>query len=275
MGGQAPAYDAILDGHTVADFERPAYVAPLPNECKVSLQDILDKVAEKKIEVKKNREGDIRDNALSKEAYSVGAQNGYVRRSQAIYSKVKSAEGELDAIFDFKMLIHNKILPPVITEAKDTFVTEKEGRAARQSKRTWEILVPARIVAAAPTWRDYLLLEDWKPKEPDPFLTPRTSKENQLWEEYYCKGYTDGYKQADLTFWENLARLTRDILGMIRFKILAAQRIVSEPVLEEGRLGVTVQGQKMYVDDRVYTIVTPETWEDPAKWQVTEPQSTP
>lgn len=54
----------------------------------------------------------------------------------------------------------------------------------------------------------------------------------------------------------------------IRFKILADQKIVSEPILEEGPLGVTTQGKRLFVDDRVYKITIQSDWEDPSRWKM-------
>ena len=160
-----------------------------------------------------------------------------------------------------------KIMPPVITEAKATFQHDEDGQSARAAETTWEIIVPARIVASPPTWRDYLTVYIPDPAEVDPVFLPKSSNEKKAWEESFCLGYDTGYDQADMTFQENLNRLTRDYLGMLRFKTLSAQSIVSEPVLEEGRLGVTSQGKRLFVDDRVYKITTQSDWEEPSKWK--------
>lgn len=237
------------------------YSRPAPNECKISLSDILKEKPKGEA-----REGELRDKAVHGEAFAAGAQRGLYARTNAIFAILEKMSGELDSIYDFKLLKSGKIMPPVITEAKETFVQDNGGQSARQSDRTWEILVPAKIVASTPIWRDYIMTYISKPADVDPVFLPKSEKEKTLWETSYCEGYNAGYRQADLTFRESLNRLTRDYLGMLRFKILAAQKIVSEPVLEEGRLGVTTQGKRLFVDDRVYKITVPSNWEDPSKW---------
>lgn len=238
------------------------YSQPAPAECQVTLQEIL-----KTKPVGKAREGEMRDEAVAEESFAAGAQRGLQERSRKIYRLLESMAGELDSMYDFKMLMSGKIMPPVITEAKETFVHDDDGQSARASQTTWEIIVPARIVASPPSWRDYIMVYIPDPAEVDPVFLPKSSNEKESWERTYCEGYLSGYNQADLAFRENLNRLTRDYLGMVRFKILAAQNIVSEPVLEEGRLGVTSKGKRLFVDDRVYKITTQSDWEEPSKWK--------
>jgi defect-in-organelle-trafficking protein DotC len=238
------------------------YAQPAPEECKVTLEEIL-----KQKPVGKAREGELRDEAVLEESFAAGAQRGLQERSRKIYRLMEAMAGDLDQMFNFRMLMYGKIMPPVITEARETFVQDADGQSARASQTTWEILVPAKIMAAPPSWRDYLQVYMPEPAEVDPVFLPKSSRERDAWERSYCDGYMSGYNQADLTFKENLNRLTRDYLGMIRFRVLAAQNIVSEPVLEEGRLGVTAKGKRLFVDDRVYKITVQPDWEAPSKWK--------
>ena len=243
------------------------YAQPAPAECQISLQEIL-----KQKPVGKAREGEMRDEAVAEESFAAGAQRGLLERSRKIYKLLESMSGELDQMYNFKMLMAGKIMPPVITEAKETFQHDEDGQSARAAQTTWEIIVPAKIVASPPTWRDYLMTYIPKPADVDPVFLPKSSKEEESWEGTYCAGYESGYNQADLTFRANLNRLTRDYLGMVRFKTLAAQSIVTEPVLEEGRLGVTSKGKKLFVDDRVYKITTQSDWAAPSKWKTNSGQ---
>ncbi len=249
--------------------DRPAafYSSPAPLECQTTLEEIL-----KQKPVGKAREGEMRDEAVAGEAFAAGAQRGLQERLKKIYQLLERMAGELDQMYDFKLLQNGKIMPPVITEAQETFTHDDNGQSARAAERTWEIIVPAKIVGSPPSWRDYIMIFVPEPAEVDPIFLPKSSKEKEAWEKTFCEGYLSGYNQADLSFRENLNRLTRDYLGMVRFKILAAQKIVSEPVLEEGRLGVTSQGKKLYVDDRVYKITTQSDWEQPSKWKTHDPQ---
>jgi defect-in-organelle-trafficking protein DotC len=243
------------------------YSQPAPAECQTTLEEIL-----KQKPVGKAREGDMRDEAVSEESFAAGAQRGLQERSRKIYRLLESMAGELDQMYNFKLLMNGKIMPPVITEAKETFQHEDDGQSARAAQTTWEIIVPAKIVASPPSWRDYLTVYIPDPANVDPVFLPKSSKETQAWEDTFCSGYETGYNQADMTFRENLNRLTRDYLGMVRFKTLAAQNIVSEPVLEEGRLGVTSKGKRLFVDDRVYKITTQSDWEEPSKWKTNRGQ---
>lgn len=250
----------------VPTFQESRYESQAPADCKVTLQEIL-----KKKSTSKAKDGDLRDDAVREEAFAAGAQRGLSARTTSLYGLLESMAGELDSLFNFKILMDDKIMPPVITEAKETFVQEGDGQSARASQRTWEILVPAKILAQPPNWRDYIMTFVPEPSHVDSVFLPRNDRETKLWEKSFCDGYNEGFAQGNLAFTENLNRLTRDFLGIIRFQILAAQNIISKPVMEEGRLGITSQGKRMFVDDRVYKITTPSGWQTSATWSVTNP----
>ena len=58
---------------------------------------------------------------------------------------------------------------------------------------------------------------------------PRDDEEREYWAEYVEKGWKYGYEQADEVFREDLARLESDFQGMIRYRALLAQGMISPP----------------------------------------------
>ncbi len=58
-------------------------------------------------------------------------------------------------------------------------------------------------------------------------------------------GWFEGIDQADQIYTENLARLKRDYQGMIRYRMLLAQNMVSAPQVAHRELGVTGGGEEL------------------------------
>ena len=63
-----------------------------------------------------------------------------------------------------------------------------------------------------------------------------------------------GYEQADEIFKDDLSRLTLDFEGMVRYKLLLAQGMVSPPYALQVDRGVTGGGEEMRVGDRAVQI---------------------
>lgn len=221
----------------------------------------------------------LRADAIRQEALSVGAQHGLKWRYERINALLEHPEiaSALDRIYNFQALqTHWQVLPPVISEGREAFNKAEDGQSARMAMRTWEILQPARIVSAPPNWRSYLVFTMSDPRLPSFALMPASDSDERIWRSGLCEGWRMGARQADRIFQDNLNRLVRDYTGMLRFRVLAAQGIVTMPVLEEGRLGITVNGERMHVDDRVYQITAPVTWQKASNWRaVTTLEPTP
>jgi defect-in-organelle-trafficking protein DotC len=136
----------------------------------------------------------------------------------------------------------------------NAMIIDVEGQEAAVSDKVYNIMKNARIVSAARTWRSYLERE-WGDVTPPPdILTPRDSDERKIWREYVSKGWEHGYRQADEIFAEDLARLTTDFEGMVRYRMLLAQGMVSPPYALQVDRGVTGGGYEMRVGDRAVQI---------------------
>lgn len=209
---------------------------------------------------KENKSGDfgaIRTDAIRAEGTSVGARAGLAWR-YSIYAEIlQKYENKLDNAYNFRGLqTEYLILPPVIEQANESFRGADDGQQARTAAVTWRIISPAKIVANPPSWRDYML-ESFAPPISEDInfgLQPITEMEQRWWHKNMCVGYAAGVKQADATFIENLSRLTRDFEGILRYRLLATQGVVTMPVMKQGRLGITYAGKELFVDDRIYTI---------------------
>lgn len=228
----------------------------------------------------KDQIGDLRMQALRDTALSVGARGGLAARSKILNMMLCKQEPLIDRVFDFRRLLLDKsVLPPVLVEGRETLDTGGPD-VIRLSDRYYEILQQARFVTNPPNWREYLWMHYTQPETPDRSLLPRTNSEKTVWQAYITEGWKAGEQQAELIFAENLARLKRDYEGMLRYRTLLNQRMVSLPFVAETDLGVTGDSEHMTINDRILRITAfPELQLDPSQWKTeitpSEPCPTP
>ncbi|MGD9163491.1 MAG: type IV secretory system conjugative DNA transfer family protein [Chromatiales bacterium] len=212
----------------------------------------------------------LREKAIRTEALTNASQFGLSYRTLELSTLMEQPEvrGALDGGFNFTALQTDwQVIPPVISEAGESFSRSTDGQSARRAMVTWKILEPAKLVTAPPNWREYLLREINEPSFiPTPALLPLDDHEREIWKSALCEGWAAGYQQASLTFADDLSLLVRDYTGMLRFRALIKLGVVSEPVVSEGRLGVTVDSNRVNVDDRTYLITHPVRFRDVDDW---------
>lgn len=215
----------------------------------------------------------IRMDAIKDTARSLGARSGLAFRGGQINESLYAQNDELYDIFNFHpLLLEDNILPPVLLESRES-LNLSTPNTLRVADRNYRIIKQARFVTLAPTWRDYLIMDDKRPPLPDKSLWPKTEEERAAWEEYVEMGWFEGINQADHIYTENLARLKRDYQGMIRYRMLLAQKMVSAPQVAHRELGVTGGGEELAVNDRVLTIeALPSLRADSKTW---DPALTP
>jgi len=216
----------------------------------------------------KARIGTIRNQALRDTALSMGARGGLAWRANQINDILLKQEKFLNRVFNFNsMLLEKNVLPPVLTEGRNTFkITGND--VIRIADRNYQILNQAKFVTASPTWREYLWLSYSPPESPDSTLLPRGRSERILWKEYVAEGWRCGIQQADTIFRENIGRIKRDYEGMIRYRTLLAQRMVSPPFVAQLDMGVTGGGSDLTVNDRVLRITAfPALQSDSRNWK--------
>lgn len=212
--------------------------------------------------------GALRAQALRETALSLGARGGLAERAQRINGTFINYEPLLDKIFQFYgMMLDSNILPPVLIEARNTLnVTGTD--TIRVADRNFKIISQARFVTAPPTWREYLWMAYDVPSLPDRSLLPRNKPERIMWEDDLEEGWQAGLQQADLIFIENINRLVRDYKGMIMYRNLLAQNMVSAPYVASMDMGVTGDGNDMTVNDRLLRITAfPQLQADANSWK--------
>jgi defect-in-organelle-trafficking protein DotC len=216
---------------------------------------------------------DIRKEALTEAAISYGARGGLSWRTFVIRKELDTRARYLDKVFDFRQLLISApsgllIEPPIINESINAMLIEGDGQQAAVSDRVYNIVMNARIVSAPRTWRTYLDRE-WTVVAPPPdILRPENDEERKLWIELVNKGWEQGIIQANETFQDDLNLLLADFNGMVRYRMLLSQGMISPPSALQVDRGITGDGTEMRVGDRAVQItVAPELVTGSDQWQ--------
>lgn len=207
---------------------------------------------------------EIRKDALREAGMSYGARGGLAHRTFEIQRRLAEQDATLTKIFDFKRLLINApsgllIEPPIISDGQRAVLVAGGGQSAAVTDRVLRINRVARIVTAPRDWHLYLE-RDWGKVEPPPsVLLPRDKEERITWRKYVNEGWGEGVTQADDTFQADLDRMTNDFIGMVRYRELLAQGMVSAPYAVHEDRGVTGGGAEMRIGDRGVTITGQST----------------
>jgi defect-in-organelle-trafficking protein DotC len=197
----------------------------------------------------------LRVKSLKDSAMSLGAQGGLAWSSEQINAQLSKDRRSLDSIYNFNaMMLSHGVLPPVL-EQGDNSLNLADPNTIRVADRTYKIVQQARFATTAPHWREYLWLSYAKPALPDKTLLPKTDEEQKIWHDGIHAGWQMGIEQSYSIFQQNLARLKRDINGMILYRKLLQERMISPPFVARTELGITGDGTDMRVNDQVLRIV--------------------
>ena len=209
----------------------------------------------------------IRYQALKETATTLGAQGALAWRAEHVDVALENQGSYLDHIFDFnQLLLKHNVLPPVLVES-DGNLTLDGSDTIRMADKTYKIEAPARFVTAPPTWRNYIWMIYNKPDTPDQTLLPVDKAEAKIWNFYLQQGWKDGLQQANEIFAANLSRLKRDYLGMVLYRKLLAQGIISSPIVSKADLGVTGDADQLRINDEIVRITAQSALQpDSSKW---------
>jgi defect-in-organelle-trafficking protein DotC len=230
-----------------------------------SPEDILSHIgrAPKESEPKKG-EDKLRLPAMQEAAVAYGAQAGLAYATQSINKTLLTRAAELSKTYNFQLVMLQApngamIVPPVISEALDTWETADAGKTLRVADKAFEIEEQVKFSPVAPQWQSYLLTQ-YKPAEKPPsVLLPKNDEEEEQFKGWVAQGLKKGQEQAEAVLQANLDRLNRDYTGMIRYKKLIEEKQVSPPCVAEANLGTTGTGQDMRQNDRAIRITCDPT----------------
>lgn len=101
-------------------------------------------------------------------------------------------------------------------------------------------------------------------------MRPKDDAERAEWRKNVEKGWAEGYEQADEVFEQDLNRLFADFSGMVRYRQLLAQGMVSAPFAQQVDRGITGDRKdaSMRVGDRAVVITgVPQLITESQRWQ--------
>ncbi len=216
---------------------------------------------------------DIRAEAIKEAAISFGARGGLAKRTFKIREELDIRSRYLNKVFDFSQLLVAApsgllIEPPIVTESMGSMLIDIDGQTAAVSDKIYNIIRNARIVSAPRTWRVYLEREWGEVTPPPDILVPQNDEERAIWVENVKKGWKFGYEQANEVFKEDLMRLESDFSGMVRYRMLLAQGMISPPYALQVDRGITGGGDEMRIGDRAVQLTgVPELMTGADQWK--------
>lgn len=216
---------------------------------------------------------DLRKEAIREAAVSFGARGGLAWRTYHIRQELEERARQMDKVYDFRQLLIPApsgllIEPPIVSESLNAMLIQEGGQTAAVSDRLYNIVHNAKIVSTSRTWRTYLE-RDWGEIDlPPDILRPENKEERKLWSDLVARGWEEGVAQADEIFQDDLLVLQADFQGMVRYRSLLAQGMISPPYALQVDRGVTGGGEEMRIGDRAVQITgVPELITGSDQWQ--------
>ena len=204
-------------------------------------------------------------------ALRFGSVAGLARRGWEIAAMLERHAASLDTIYRFGPLTLREggfeVLPPVLAETRRAFRLERAGTRAARAGRVLRIVEPARLVSAAPGWRDWLSRSWPEAVPPAAVLFPRDVSETARWRRLIAEGWAQGRALADDIFAADLDRLNRTFEGVILWHRLHRAAMVSAPAVDIAETGVSGHERLVRIAGSVASIVSRARFElDAARW---------
>ncbi len=204
-------------------------------------------------------------------ALGFGSRAGLARRGWEIGAMLDRHGARLDAIYRFSELMLREdgfaVLPPVVAETRRAFRLGRAGTRAARADRILRILEPARLVSAAPGWRDWLQRSWPEAAPPASVLFPRDAEETARWQELLAEGWAEGEKLAEDIFAADLDRLNRSFEGVVLWHRLRRAGMIGAPGIEVAEAGASGHERLMRVRAASAGIARAARFElDSARW---------
>jgi defect-in-organelle-trafficking protein DotC len=235
---------------------------------------LSNQILEKGKNAKSKEVSEMRIQALQEIGGALGASGGLVFRMNQIKTELDRYAADLDKLYDFKkLIIDNGVLPPVLTEGLANYAQETSDQV-RIADKIYKIEEKAKFVSVYPTWRDYLRFNFPSYEMPNAAYLPKNEAEKAIWDAAVKEGWERGVKQADEIYETSYAKLNRDYKGMIKYKILLAEGLVTPTIIGKQNLGITGGGREMSINDQVFRIMDHSSLNpNKTEWKVEYPVS--
>ena len=234
------------------------YPQPDVNKTKAQQSSSMDDLLSGKITSKENNKksevSELRKQAIVEIATALGSSGGLAHRMKERRIELDTLAQDMDKTFDFtKVTIDNGVMAPVLTEGLSNYAQESDDQV-RIADKIYKIEAPAKFVSVYPNWRTYLNFAFPTYDTPSSAYLPKDDGEKQIWDESVKKGWLTGVRQADKIVESSFNRLLRDYQGMVKYKILLAQGLITPTIIAKQNLGVTGGGREMSINDQVFRI---------------------
>lgn len=220
----------------------------------------INQVAEEDVdeylqEKAKNSMDNIRLDSIYMEALKYGTQSGLYYRSNQLQKFIERYESQFSKIFPFNSLLlaNGKVVPAVIVESKNNVMNENRY-TLRTTNKSYSIIEQVKVINTPLTWRDYITFFSIQPTLPDDTLLPLNPKEEHYWKMGTARGWETGVSQANSIYLENIRRLERDFIGMVRYHLMLKRGIVNSPITSSVKLGITGTEDDLNVNEIIFNI---------------------
>ena len=255
----------FVDGLRVTDRETVDVVQMvLAGKINKSLVNLLEMKGEKS--AGNTSVSRMRPSAIREAAQLVTFQTAIAWRYGQLVSQTERHSAVMDAAFNFSPLLLTQgdalIMPPLIARSGASMRIE-DSMTATAAMSTYELLEPARYIAAAPHWREFLMMDDFPaPESPHPAVLPRNSEERAIWRSAVREAWAQGLAEADLLYADNVARMTRSYRGAMLYHLLTAQHLLSRIRTASSETGIRTSGKGnlLHIGQRVYRITAPSAF---------------
>lgn len=193
---------------------------------------------------------------IYQEALIYGTQSGLYYRGTNLKNFIDKYDSNLSKAFNFTplMLAKGKVVPAVVLESSKT--TQNSDRyTLRSTDSSFRIVEQVRVVNNPITWRQYIMLDMPKPSQPNEQLLPLNEEEDHHWKLGISQGWEVGVSQANSIYLENIRKLQRDYVGMVRFHVMLKRGLLTNPVTSLVSLGVTgEEDETMNINETIFKI---------------------
>jgi hypothetical protein len=203
----------------------------------------------------------LRPMAIREAAQLVTFQTAIAYRYRQLIDATESHAAIMDTAFNFSPLLMTQgealIQPPVLTRSGPSMRIEKPDTAT-SAQASYELLEPARFVAFAPHWREFLMMGAFPEAEkPNPAVLPKNDKERAIWRTAVREAWAQGLIEADQLYADNVARMVRQYRGIMLYHLLSAQHILSKVHTASATVALSNSDTMLYIGQKVYRITAP------------------
>lgn len=215
-------------------------------------EDKVSDFLKKKIQTEKVNP---RYDSIYMEGIKFGTQAGLYYRATQVNQFIERNKSYFARIANFQplLLANGRVVPPIITETKNQ-VNNESRYTLRSVDRAYQIQEQARVINTPLTWMEYLLVNPPKPILPNETLLPLNDKEDYYWRDGIERGWVYGLTQANSIYIENIRKMERDYIGMVRFHLMLERGLISNPISSSVNLGVTGTDKDMNVNEVIFNI---------------------